>query len=349
VANWLCTREQVKRALGISGADRDALIGAKIAAASGVIEARFKQYFIPRTEVRLYDWRGRKQLLQLKAGFLAVTALTTDNGTVTIASDDYILYPLNSTQKWSIQIDQGDDVASTAEFGYDDSPQAAISVTGRVGWSEDAEDAGTVVSGLAAAATATTFVCSNGALIDVGHTLLVESEQVFVSERAFNDVGKNLNDTLTAEKSDVTITLEASHGVLAGETILIGSERMYVRDVRGNDLAVIRAYDGSTLAAHTSGADVYVSRTLAIVRGVNGTTAAVHADTTAVEKYAPPAEIVSLAQEEAIWQYQQDVHGQTGQVVSGAAVQDTNRTIPTSARAELWRTCERLFREPVFA
>jgi hypothetical protein len=73
------------------------------------------------------------------------------------------------------------------------------------------------------------------------------------------------------------------------ETILIGSERMLVVDVAGSTLTVKRAWDGSVLTTHASGADIYALRTLTVARGAYGTTAATHSDTAALARHVCPA------------------------------------------------------------
>lgn len=320
--NWYTTRESFKGALESSGPDRDALIDKHIAGATKTIDKQLNLRFVPETKTRFYPWPQRtqdsKQILWLDALLLSVDTLKTQNGTVTIAADDYFLEPVNTGPPYrSIEIDLGDNVASDAEFGSDDSSQRAISVLGSWAFGNDTEPAGTVASGLASGATVTTFVCSDGSLIDVGDTLLMGSEQVFVSGRVNAALGSILIDgALTAEQSEVTVTVDGSHGIVAGEIILIGSERMLVRDVSGNDLTVERAYDGSVLAAHSDDTAVHVYRTLTIVRGVNGTTAATHPDTTVITKYKPPEDIQNLCRAEAIFNYEQDKSGHTG-VVGG--------------------------------
>jgi hypothetical protein len=75
-------------------------------------------------------------------------------------------------------------------------------------------------------------------------------------------------------------------------------------------LTVERAYNGTTLAAHSDGVAVHIFRTLAVTRAVNGTTAASHSDSTAITAYRAPGAIreltlalaiASVSQEAASW------------------------------------------------
>jgi hypothetical protein len=146
------------------------------------------------------------------------------------------------------------------------------------------------------------MVVSDSSLLDVGDTLLIESEQVFlkdVSSAALDSI--LLNDAaVTKDKGDNSITLDGSHGIVAGEVLLIESERMFVEEVSTNLLTVIRGYDGTEVAAHDNDTAVHIYRTFTIERGANGTTAATHANSTALSRYAIPADVVALTVAEAL-------------------------------------------------
>lgn len=319
-ARWYASREAVKKLIPIAGSALNSVIDGYIESASAEIETQTYRRFIPYTAAKSYPWPQRDALrsyvLHLDEDLLSVSSLTRDGTDVTdIAAADYFLEPVNSPPYQKIEID----LSSSAYFGAKDTHQRAIVVTGSWGYSGATKAAGTVASGLAADAAATSCVCSDGSLIDVGDTLLIGTEQLFVSERATVDTTANLNDTLTANLSDTGVTVTDGTQVKAGEVILIESERMLVESVSGNVLTVIRGYDGSTLAAHSGALDVYAYRTLTVVRGVNGTTAAVHANSTAIAKYAPEADIVLLCKALAIGMYEQGRSGWTGQLGGGEA------------------------------
>jgi hypothetical protein len=292
MANWYVSRERVKAAAGIKGQDSDRKVDDIIEAASRDIDRATRRFFIPKTETRLYRWPpyqiGRRTVLWVDQDLLAVTTLKSEAqnaSPTTIASTDYFTEPNNVDPKDRIEID----ISSSAAFQSGDTPQRSISVLGSWGYSNDTKSTGTVSSGLSSDATATEGVCSDASLIDVGDTLLIESEQIFVSERDFAALGSVVvNDaTIVATLDDDTITLDASHGVLRGEVIRLDSEQMYVKAVRTNDVDVIRAYNGTKVATHADDTAVNINRTLTIERGVNGTTAATHADATAISKYEP--------------------------------------------------------------
>lgn len=350
MSNCYTTLEQFKEALAIHGSDRDVLIARKIAAASRTIDEQMGRRFIPILATRYYPWpqrtRDARQHLWLDEDLISVDTdgLKTANGTVTIDATDFLLEPVNTGPPYrTIEIDLGDSVAADAAFGSDDSAQRAVSVQGKWGYGEDTEAAGTLAVAIVAT-TATTLVCSDGSLIDVGHTLLIGTEQLFVSGRATVDTACNTDGALTGEANEITVTVDDGTKVKAGEVVLVNSEKFYVVDVVGNDLTVKRAWDASVLAAHDDTQDVYAFRTLTVVRGVNGTTAAIHLINVAISKYAPPEPIQALCLALALFNYQQDKGGRTG------IVGDTELAMRVNPRslASAWEQASS-YRELAFA
>lgn len=354
MTNWLATREQIKTAIGASGANLNAPIDRHIAAASADIERRLNKYFIPRTQARSFRAcrGGRGYVLDLTqtddnapTDLLAVTLLTTNNGADTITSADYFLEPVNDSPYNRIEIDLGSATDVDSVFTYTDTPQRAISVTGRWGYSEDTEAAGATAEDMTASET--DLDVTDASLIGVGNTLLIGTEQMFVTERAALDTTADTTGSHAADVAVVTIALAVGHGtrVKQGEVIQIDSEKMYVQSITSDNLTVIRSYDGTALASHATGTAVYAFRTLTVVRGVNGTTAATSTSGAAITKYAPPADVVRLCVAETILRLKGDESGQTGVVGAGDATSRVN----LSPMNDLWRKAKANYRTPVTA
>ena len=317
---WYTTLEAVKRAMPITGASLDSNIKASIEAASAQIENGTNRRFIPETKTAQYGWPTlslNSWTLLLPEDLIAVTALTKEGDDVTaIASTDYFLEPREEGPPYhKIEID----LASTAFYSIKDTHQRQVRVTGRFGHSENTKTGGTVDgAGLASDAAAVSFVCSDESLIGVGDTLLIESEAIFVSNKAAAANGSELLDgALTQNKAEVSVTVDTGTNFNEGEVILVESEKMLIQSIASNVLTVERAYDGSTLASHANDTAVSVFRTLTIVRGVNGTTAATHADTTAISVYTVPGDISSLCRAMAISEHINNRSGWTGSVGTG--------------------------------
>lgn len=331
--NWYTTRESLKRAIGLSGNENDEAVDRLIEAASRDVDNLTHRWFIPKTQTRLFRWPatyGVGSVLWMDADLLSVSTLQTkaqNSSPTTISSSDFFLEPNNTNPPYSrIEID----LSSTAAFEAGDTPQRSISVAGSWGFSSDTVSVGTVSSGLSSDATATSMVCSTGSLtsgINVGDTLLIESEQLFVSEKTSAALGSVLiNGALTADKSE-NVTIDSGHGISAGEVVKMDSEEMFVRATTATTLTVERAYNATTLAAHNDDTAVHIFRSLTVARGANGTTGATHANATAISAYRPPAPVRELTQAIAIASVTQEAGAWGRSLGAGGAAQDMGRDI----------------------
>jgi hypothetical protein len=181
---------------------------------------------------------------------------------------------------------------------------AEVVITGVWGFSADTTPAGALAEAVDGSETGVDITDSS--LAGVGDLILADSEQMLVTETALLDTTADLNDTLTADVSDETVTLDDATLVNAGEVVTMDSERMKIISISGNDTTVKRAWDGSTLAAHSTGINVFAPRTLTVERNAVGTTVATHANAAALTKNVPPQPITSLCVAEALVNFQQE-------------------------------------------
>ena len=169
----------------------------------------------------------------------------------------------------------------------------------------------------------TSVLVSDGALVDVGDTLLIGTEQLFVSEKAWTaEENANLiNDGsgYTAVKTVTLFTVDDASDFAPGEHILIGSEEMLIVSISGEVLNLVRAVNGTVLEAHAHQAVISVKRTCTVVRGVNGTTAAAALITAAISKYAPPGDVSTFCLAESVLLHKQGKSGWTGEIAGGEA------------------------------
>ena len=160
----------------------------------------------------------------------------------------------------------------------------------------------------------------DGSRVGVGDSLLIESEQVWVSARGDLDLAQNLSGALGADETDTTLGLGGAPDdpVSLGEVLRLGSERMRVTEINSTtSFEVERSYDGTDLAAHSNGADVFIRRTYTIVRAVNGTTAATHADDKTITRYTAPPQIEEVVLAEVIQLFHRQESGFTQRVGGG--------------------------------
>jgi hypothetical protein len=216
------------------------------------------------------------------------------SGGVNIDLSTVLKYPQPAVPPWNrLEVNR----SSTNSFTSDDTEQQSIVISGVFGFPGRAVARGALESSVADSTTTTVDVTDGR--IEVGHALLVDDEYLQVVERSPLDTGQNIGVDLDDSPGSDIVAVADGTGFVRGETILVGSERMWIRDVVGNTLAVRRATDGSTISAHTNGADAYSFRRLTVDRGVWGTTAAGHSDASNVSVYIPPPLIQTLARGEA--------------------------------------------------
>lgn len=294
------SREDVKRALDIVETARaDDQIDRALASASDNIEGLLLRRFYPEARTQTFDWPDPLGTTSLpytvyfdRHDVIMVWSLRTDDGVIT--SPNFHLYPDDGPPYTRLELD----VDSSSTFHRRSAGQRSITIDGIFGYSNDTESAGTITSALTAAAT-TVDVSDGTPLIGVGDLLKVGTEYMTVTEKGFLDS----TETLAADValgSASSITVSDGSAFVSGEVLLLDSERMLVIDVNADVLAVKRAWDGSTLSAHTSGAAVLVQRRLTVRRGVLGTSAAAHDATAEVLKHIVPPMVRSLAIAEAM-------------------------------------------------
>lgn len=293
------TRESVKRALDIKETARNnGQIDRAIEAASRSIELMLHRKFYPQKGTRYFDWPapGGGEPWRLWLGeneVLSVTTLTS--GTVTIDASDFNLEP-NTVGPPYDRIELKRD--QSASFGESATPQRDVAVVGVFGYTNATRDGGELESAIASTSTTTVSVTDSGK-VGVGDLILVESEYMLVTEKAYADTGLTLSAGATLSNADDTLTVSGST-IQPNEVIRIGSERMLVVEGASTSLRVKRAWDGTALATHATSDAIYAPRSLTVTRGAVGTTAATHADATDVLVHDVPGLIETLCIAEAM-------------------------------------------------
>lgn len=70
-----------------------------------------------------------------------------------------------------------------------------------------------------------------------------------------------------ASGSVSTVTLANVSGMIIGSSMVIDNENFYITNISGNQVTVIRGWDGTTPASHNSGASVWVKGNVIVVNG----------------------------------------------------------------------------------
>ena len=270
MANWYLTREQFKGAIPKTGEAKDAAIDLVIEQASREIDALTNRRFIPETKLRNYAWpqrNGRRvYVIYLDEDLLSISALTKEGDDATvIAAADFFLEPQGIGPPYNrIEID----LASTSFFSAKNTHQRQIRVTGSWGYSDDT---------LGASA---------------------------------------LNDATDINTTDTAIVVDDSALVGVGDTILMGTEQMFVTEK-------------------------VLPHELTVIRGVNGTTAATHLDDVAINRYVPPADIRGLCLALASAYYEAGRGGWTGLIGGGEGQIESRQAVLNKLRDRVQRRYQR--------
>lgn len=289
---WYVTREMARAALDSrESAYNNARIDRCIESGSRAAEGILRRRFYPEVATRYFPWPDGTAVLWLDGDENDLESLTSvTSGGVTIPPGDVIPGPVFGPPYDRLSLESG---SAGTWFGGDD-PENANAVTAR--WCGcavvDVVDT-TIVEALDSSETGVDIGPSG--LVGVGSILRVGTERMLVTGRTMLDTGQNTAGTLTNSNADRSLLVASSAGFVADEVILVESERMQVLDIAGNILIVRRAVDGSVLAAHASGVDVYAPRTCTVLRGALGTTAAAHDTAAPVLVFEVPALVAELS------------------------------------------------------
>lgn len=298
---WYCTREDVKRALDSAETARNnAQVDRAINSGSRSVEGLLKRRFYPQTATRYFNWPNRSYSRTHRLWLDGDEVIEVDTLTVAgeeIDSADYFLEPANTGPPFNrIEID----LASSASFSSGDTHQRAISVEGLFGHTDDEDLVGELTGELAASDTATASVSWSDPDIGVGDILRIDDERMIVTGRTMVDSTQNLGADLAAQANDVTVAVTDGTKFGTDQVMLIDSERMLIVDIAGNNLIVKRAWDGSVLATHSTGEDVYTLTGVELDRAVLGTILAVHATEADIYRHVVPGLVHELCVAEAL-------------------------------------------------
>ncbi len=318
---WYATREAVKDALDTAETARNnGQVDRAIDSASRSVEGLLHRRFRPQLATRSFDWPDRRRPRSWRLwldGDEVIEVDTLTAGGVVIPTGDFLLEPANSGPPFSaIEID----LSTSSAFQAGDTHQRAITVQGLFGYRNDETQVGELTGDLADSATATASVGWTDPKVGVGDVLRIDDERMIVVGRTMVDSAQDLGGDLTAAASDVTVAVADGSAFTAEQVILVDAERMLVVDVAGNNLVVKRAWDGSVLATHSTGANVFGLTGVQLDRGRLGTTRAAHTTGAAIWRHEVPGLVRELCVAEALNTIQQEQSGYARTFGSGENV-----------------------------
>lgn len=175
--------------LNITGTDNDTAIRKLLEAASAEIDNFTHRHFNIRSETRYYD--GDFQRLFLFDDVLSITTLKLDldgDGVyeTTFAGSDYRMIPLNSYPKTRLEIAYGGDYSDFGQL-----LNKAVEIAGVFGYGDGISAAPYSLSGgtlgaAVASTTTTTVTMTVGHSVAAGHTIRIDSEDMYVETVSSN-------------------------------------------------------------------------------------------------------------------------------------------------------------------
>ncbi len=217
MTNAYVDRATIKAILAITNTTDDVRLLALIEAISRQEDGYCSRHFFSVTQTRYFTGNGGP-LVVLNADLIAVTTLKEDDDRdstwgLTWATTDYELAPYDSiptgvvdqetTRPYgSIEVN----TRSDGDYSYFGKGQKRFELAGKWGYSESKEDSGDTVGDSPLAAAATTLNVTAGTNFNVGETLLIESEQLYVTAISSNalTVERGVNGTTDAQHENAT-------------------------------------------------------------------------------------------------------------------------------------------------
>lgn len=327
------TREMLKRALDIGDTARNNNnVDRALESGARIVDGTCHRIFYPHIATKYFDWPGDPGTLPWRlwlddTELISATSVSSDS--TVIPPGNYNLEPNRVGPPYNrVEVNIG----TSSAFGGGSTHQRAVGITGLWGYSLDEFNVGTTAEALDASETGLDVSGTVSAEVGVGTILRIDSERFIVTNRVSLDTGQNLGGAgMAASKSDVTVPVSDGTQYAVDELLTIDAERMLIVDITGNNLTVIRAYDGTVLAAHVTNADIYALRSLTVMRGALGTTAATHLTGAPVYRWDPPSGVRTLNLAEAISIVMQD---QTGWFRTMSASSNFGGTAKRSATME---------------
>lgn len=304
---------------------RSATLTRHLEDACDAIDRSLRRTFYPVTEVRMFRPSSfHRPPGQTQAGFhldqddlYSVDSITADGDTVTVAD----------TQLWPTDGPPYHWVGTTG---------TVIVITGTWGFPWDTDTVTTIAANITDT-TSTSVTVADGSQVGVGDLIQINSERLLVTAKATTDSTTDLAADVADSSSTVALSVDDGSVLNVGEVMWVNSERMRIVDIVSDTVTVHRAYQGSTLASHSSGDDVYVERSLTVERGYSGSTAATHTSGDSVSKLVAPGPIrtLTIAEAQTLFEQEGSRYGRTvgaGEAeheATGAGIQDA-RTVAAS-------------------
>jgi len=310
------TREEVRQALDVKQAAwNNTQVDRAIDAARDSVDKLCNRQFYPNDSTvwidwpnfqRAYPWRVWLDAAELADVTVNPPVVTTggdpaSNTPGTVIPDSAIFWgnPRYNPPFTYFELDR----SQSYSFGSGSTPQRSISVTGTFGYQLKTSPSGTLASSALSTDTAITASASGLTLAGVGDMLIMGmsagSERMLITDARFTSTSIAFTGLTTASMADNILAVPDGTQFSQGEVVQIDTEWCLIQNILGNNLQLKRAWDGSILAAHTSGA-IWAKRQFSVLRGQFGTSAADYSSGAQMYINVVPGLVKELAVAEAV-------------------------------------------------
>ena len=228
-------------ALNITGTGYDTRLRELLETVSRLVDRYCNRHFYVLVTTRKFDGDGGTELAT--QDLISITSLKTDDNKdrtfeTTWATTDYLLYPTNAepTKSWGrpytrvlVDLEAGSEDVFTAGL-------QTVQIDGKWGFRDVTEDSGADINeGAQYSATDTTLTVTDGSKFAVGETILIESEQLYITAISTNDltVTRGVNGTTAAIHADSTDISIYRYPRPVVEACLIQASRLWKRKDSG--------------------------------------------------------------------------------------------------------------------
>ena len=256
----------------MSGTGNDTRLRELLEAVSRVVDEYLGRFMYSLTATRYFSGNGKK-LLTLPWDLISVTTLkedTTADATYdnTWATTDYILsagegkYDVDPTGRaylsstrpyWTIEVDQ----RSTGSESNFAKGQRRFELAGKFGYAESKVDSTSLVNDADVTATELTFTVDDGGDFNVGQTILIDSEQMYITAISSDvlTVERGVNGTTAATHADDAVIDIIEYPNPIREAVLLEAgllleTRGYRRQLGNFETGIITPF-GRTFSAET--------------------------------------------------------------------------------------------------
>ena len=238
-----------KQAINHKQDENDVVLLQLLEGVSRQIDDLLRRRFYPTIETKYFSGNGRKVLdLPIAWDLISVTTLKEDSnqdGTydTTWATSDYVLGPYDadptsgpnpSPYEW-LEVD----IRDSGNQDYFIRAQRAYELVGKFGYCELTEATGaTINDATPISSSATALILSDGSKIDVGDTLLVESEYMYVTGEDVTDsntvtVLRGVNGSTAVTHPDTTAVSKLVYPRAVVNAVYFQASRLWARRSSG--------------------------------------------------------------------------------------------------------------------